>query len=82
MLPKKEIILVVPIAFVKPSVMQKLDGIKIIFQLITQKPSKHLRSNIDHCFTWAIISNTPNSAKIRNNIKVSNMALRKLELNN
>ena len=72
----------VPIAFLKPSVMQKLDGIKIISQLKAQKPSKHLRSNIDHCFTWAIISNTRNSAKIRNDIKVSNMALRKLELNN
>ena len=32
----------------------------------SSEPSKHLRSNIDHCFTWAVISNAPKNTKSRN----------------
>ena len=39
------------------------------------EPSKHLRSNINHCFTWAVISNAPKNSKTRNNLKTSYIAL-------
>ena len=29
------------------------------------EPSKHLRNNINHYFTWALISNAPKNAKTR-----------------
>ena len=32
---------------------------------------KHLRSNIDHYFTWAVISNAPKNPKIRKNLEAS-----------
>ena len=42
---------------------------------------KHLRSNINHYFTWAIISNAPKNAKTRKNLKASYIALWKPDLN-
>ena len=33
------------------------------------EPSKHLRSNISHYFSWAVIWNAPENAKTRKNLK-------------
>ena len=44
------------------------------------KPSKHLQSNINHCFTWTVISNVPKNAKIRKNLEASYTALWKPDL--
>ena len=38
-------------------------------------PSKHLRSNISHYFTWAVISTAPKKAKTRKNLEVSYIPL-------
>ena len=38
------------------------------------EPSKHLRSNINHCFTWVVISNAPKKAKTKKNLEVSYIA--------
>ena len=35
----------------------------------SSKPSKHFRSNINHCFAWAAISNAPKNAETRNSLK-------------
>ena len=35
----------------------------------SSEPSKQLRNNIDHCFTWTNISNAPNNSKTRKNLK-------------
>lgn len=35
------------------------------------KPSKHFRSNIDHCFTYISISNAPINTKARRNLEPS-----------
>ena len=45
------------------------------------EPSKHLRSNINHYFTWAVISNAPKNAKTRENLEASYIALLKPNLN-
>ena len=37
----------------------------------SSEPSKHLRSNINHYFTWAVISNAPKNAKARKNLEAS-----------
>ena len=37
----------------------------------SSEPSKHLRSNINHYFTWAVISNAPKNAKTRKNLESS-----------
>ena len=37
----------------------------------SSEPSKHLRRNLDHCFTWAVISNAPKNGKTRKNLKAS-----------
>ena len=42
---------------------------------------KHLRSNINHYFTWAIISNAPKNTKTRKNLEASYIALWKPDLN-
>ena len=47
----------------------------------TSEPSKHLQSNINHYFTWAIISNAPKNAKIKKNLQASYIALWKPNLN-
>ena len=52
----------------------------IIIQLIVQNQLKHLRNNIEHCFTWDIISNAPKNAKTRKNIEASYIALWKPDL--
>ena len=43
--------------------------------------SKHFRSNINYCFTWAVISNAPKSATTRKNLEVSYIALLKPDHN-
>ena len=45
------------------------------------EPSKHLRSNINHYFTWAVISIAPKNAKTRKNLEASNIALWKPDFN-
>ena len=35
----------------------------------SSEPSKHLRSKINHCFTWAVISNAPENTKTRKNLE-------------
>ena len=41
----------------------------------TSKPSKRLRSNINHYFTWAVISDAPKNVKTRKNLEASYIAL-------
>ena len=52
----KEIVHVVHVTLVKPNVMCKLHGMNKN-PTISSEPSKHLQSNINHYFTWAVISN-------------------------
>ena len=47
----------------------------------SSEPSKHLGSNINHYFTWAVISNAPKNAKTRKNLEASYIALWKPNLN-
>ena len=47
----------------------------------SSEPLKHLRSNINHCFKWAVISNAPKNAKTRKNLEASYIALWKPDLN-
>ena len=47
----------------------------------SSEPSKHLRSNNNHCFTWTVISNARKNATIRKNLKASYIALWKPDLN-
>ena len=47
----------------------------------SSEPSKHLWSNINHYFTWAVISNAPKNAKTRKNVEASYIALWKPDLN-
>ena len=47
----------------------------------SSEPSKHLQSNINHYFTWAVISNAPKNAKTRKNLEASYIALWKPNLN-
>ena len=47
----------------------------------SSEPSKHLRSNINHYFTWAVISNAPKNVKTRKNLEALYIALWKLNLN-
>ena len=47
----------------------------------SSEPSKHLRSYINHCFTWAVISNAPKNAKARKNLEAWYAALWKPNLN-
>ena len=47
----------------------------------SSEPSKHLQSNINHYFTWAVISNAPKNAKNRKNLEASNISLWKPDLN-
>ena len=41
----------------------------------SSEPSKHLPNNINHYFTWAVISNAPKDAKTRKNLEASYIAL-------
>ena len=47
----------------------------------SSEPSKHLRSNIEHQFTWTVISNAPKNSKTRKNLEASYIALLKPDLN-
>ena len=47
----------------------------------SSESSKHLQSNINHYFTWAVISNAPKNAKTRKNLEASYTALWKPDLN-
>ena len=47
----------------------------------SSEPSKHLRSNISQCFTWAVMSNAPKNPKTRKNLEASYIALWKPDLN-
>ena len=47
----------------------------------SSEPSKLLRSNINHCFTWAVILNARKNAKTRKNLESSYIALWKPDLN-
>ena len=47
----------------------------------SSEPSKYLRHNINHCFTWTVISNAPKNAKIRKNLEASYIPLWKPDLN-
>ena len=50
-------------------------------QTKSSEPSKHLRRNTNHCFTWAVISNAPKNAKTRKDLEASCIALWKPDLN-
>ena len=41
----------------------------------SSESSKHLQCNINHCFTWAVISNAPKNSKTRKNLEASYIAL-------
>ena len=47
----------------------------------SSEPSKHLRSNMNHYFTWAVISNARKNAKTKKNLEASYIALWKPDLN-
>ena len=47
----------------------------------SSEPSKYLQNNINHYFTWAVISNAPKNAKTRKNLVASYIALWKPDLN-
>ena len=47
----------------------------------SSEPLKHLQSNINHYFTWVVISNAPKNAKTRKNLEASYIALWKPNLN-
>ena len=46
------------------------------------EPSKHLRNNIDHCYTWTMISNAPKGAKTSKNLEASLLLYGNLVLTN
>ena len=48
----------------------------------SSEPSKHLQSNINHCFKWTVISNAPKNTKTRKSLEVSYIGLWKPDLNN
>ena len=41
----------------------------------SSEPSKHLRSNISHYYTWAVISTAPKKGKTRKNLEASYIPL-------
>ena len=47
----------------------------------SSEPSKHLRSNINHYFTWAVISNASKNPQTRKNLEGLYIALQKPDLN-
>ena len=48
----------------------------------SSEPSKHLRSTINLCFTWAVTLNAPKNAKTRKNLEASYIGLENLILTN
>ena len=77
----KGIVLVIHVTLVKPNVMQKLDEMTNNNPTKSSEPSKHHRSNINHCFIWAVISNAPKNANTRKNLKALYIAPWKPDLN-
>ena len=67
LLSKKGIVLVVHVTLLKPK--------------SNSETVKHLRSNINHYFTWAVISSAPKNAKTRKKLEASYIALWKPDLN-
>ena len=47
----------------------------------SSEPSRHLRSTMNHYFTWDVISNAPKNAKTRKNLDASYIAVWKPDLN-
>ena len=47
----------------------------------SSEPLKNLQNNINHCFMWTVISNTPKNGKASENLEVSYIALWKPDLN-
>ena len=47
----------------------------------SSEPSRHLWSNINHCFTYAVILNAPKIAKTRKSLEASYITLWKPDLN-
>ena len=47
----------------------------------SSEPLKHLQSNINYYFTWAVISNAPKNAKTRKNLEALYIAPWKPDLN-
>ena len=47
----------------------------------SSEPSKYLRENIDHCFTWTITPNCPKIAKTKKHLEASYISLWKPYLN-
>ena len=47
----------------------------------SSEPSKHLRSNINYYFTWAVISNAPKNVKTKKNLEALYISLGKPALN-
>ena len=52
----------------------------IIIQLKVQNHQNTFENNINHHFTWAVISNAPENAKVRKNLGASYIALWKPDL--
>ena len=46
------------------------------------EPSKHLKSNNGHAFTWKILSSAPKNTRERKNLEASIMAIKQPSLNN
>ena len=69
MLSIKEIVIVVYVTLVKPSIMQKLDGINIKIKL---------KAKTILTITWTIILNAPDIVNSRKQLEVSYIALSKV----
>ena len=82
MLYIKEIFLVVHITLVKETKRNaEVRWNELNNPTKSSEPSKRLRSNINHYFTWAVISNASKNAKTRKNLEASYIALWKPDLN-
>ena len=46
------------------------------------EPSKHLQDNVDHAFTWRILSSAPKNTRERKNLEASIIAIKRPSLNN
>ena len=75
----EEIVRVVHIRLVKPNAEVRWNEYNNPTKSL--EPSKHLGSNINHYFTWAVISNAPKNGKTQKNEEASNIALWKSDLN-
>ena len=71
----KGIVLVVHVTLLKQKHNVELRWNEHINPTISLEPSRHLRSNMNHCCTWTVISNVPKNAKTRKNLETSYTAL-------